>query len=154
MMELKYMGVLKTPSVRIGGLNPPLATILAEDKVQDLIIAYNKCRKLINGRTISDLSFVVNQLKSWTTIAEAEMIIPFHFSRKRPVVPTCTFLTNSRVYWLSHRKGTKQYYFGEFFDLKVSGNKKKVRKYCRLSKEAIKFFKIPEVKRNESIETS
>lgn len=70
------------------------------------------------------------------------MVIPFIHSHPRKEPP------GYRVKHLSQNN------YGQFFDLKISKTKKRIRrKKCRLSEEAIKFFKQHQekVKKNEKI---
>jgi hypothetical protein len=119
----------------------------AHDTCKDLTEIYNEVRKLINGRTISDVSLVWGELTKWQTVERTDLIIPYEFAhqRKEPM--------GHRVWYLSQNKGSRRYY-GQFFDLKISNTAKNkiIRKACKLSSEAIRFFKEhPEVQKNEEI---
>lgn len=134
--------MLKIPETKID-----FKEILCSDTISDIVMAYNKFRKTINGKTISDIAQVFCQLKSWINIEEAELIIPFKFSkqRKEPF--------GHRIWYLS-RKIQSKYYFGQLFDLQVTITSKRIiRKKCKLSIEAVKFFeKYPQVIKNERID--
>jgi len=125
-----------------------LKEILTEDTVEVLAREYSRIRRTLNGRTISDISQVFVRLEDWETIERVDLIIPYRFAHKRnePV--------GHRIWYLSHYQRGSQFYNGVFFDLKVAITSHRcIRKECRLSREAIKLFKIyPKIRENQRIE--
>lgn len=120
-------------------------TILAKDNYNDLIMAYNRVRKTAYGKYISETSLIYKKLQNWITVERAELIIPYAFTTKKnePI--------GYRIWYLSQFKDS-QYYNGQFFDLQISGNKRKIRQQCKLSEEAIKFFNLyPQIKESKPI---
>lgn len=119
----------------------------SQDKISDLVREYNRIRKTINGKTISDIAQVFKQLKDWETIERVDLIIPYQFATKRnePL--------GHRIWYLSHFKRSNQFYNGVFFDIQSAETENRcIRKKCKLSEEAIKFFIIyKEVKKNKEI---
>lgn len=122
--------------------------INAFDSEIDLVNIYNKKRKTVNGKTISDISLVFQQLIDWLPIEKADLIIPYKFAHKRNEPK------GHRIWYLSQPKKNNNFYNGSFFDIKMAKNKQKImRKECKLSQEAIKFFnKYLAVKENKGIE--
>lgn len=113
----------------------------ALDSVEDLVKAYNQFYRLkswsSSGKTISDVSLVFEKLTEWSSIEEAESIIPFRFVEQKNGL--YRFPVGYRIWSLS-RHQDERYYAGDFFDCKVLGEKRLVRKQCKLSEESIRFF--------------
>ena len=127
--------------------NKELREILAEDSVEDLVKIYNELRISHKGQMISDVSLCYEELTDWIKTEEADLLIPYTYSHqtKEP--------RGGRIWYLSQKKFQTTYYYGQFFDLKVSKTTKRLcRVMCRLSAEAVKFFKsYPQVQYNEEI---
>jgi len=119
-------------------------TKLATDKVPSLKKEYNLKRKLTVGKYMREVALVYKKLKDWQTIERADLIIPYEFTEQKNLP------TGYRIWYLSQSKGGN-YYNGQFFDLKISGKKKQIRKECKLSKEAIKFFSSYDIKNGDEI---
>lgn len=119
--------------------------IESKDSVEKLVEAYNENRNTMNGKTVSDIANIFEELKDWILIEKAEMKIPYLYGtpRKEP--------TGHRIWYLSQESG--HYYYGNFFDLKVSETQKRtVRLQCKLSKAAIELFEqYPGIKKNIKI---
>jgi len=119
-------------------------TIFSSDSAEKLLEIYNKIYKTVNGRTISEIALVYQQLKDWTTIEKAELIIPFKYTevRNEPM--------GHRIWYLSQKESSR-YYNGCWFDIKEANTRLRcIRKGCKLSIEAIKLFeKFTEIGENK-----
>ena len=123
--------------------NSELIVVVSQDHFEDLVKIYNQIYNKINGRTISDVALIYNNLSNWLTIEQAELKIPYKYAqqRKEPI--------GHRIWYMSQLKN-EPYYGGNFFDLKVSKtNRRTIRRQCKLSDEAIKFLSNSLVQENK-----
>lgn len=123
--------------------NSELIVVVSQDLLEDLIKAYNQIYNKINGKTISDVALVYNDLTTWLTMEQAELKIPYKYARQRKES------VGHRIWYMSQPKH-QLYYGGNFFDLKVSKTSRRtIRRQCKLSDEAVKFFSNPLVRENK-----
>lgn len=109
-----------------------MVEILSQDTEEQLKQAYEKFKAVWAGKVIDDVSTVYEELTDWTSVEKAEMLIPFIRDEKKKMP------MGYRIWLLSQQKG--DYYCGNFFDLKATGTKRIIRRECKLSAEAIKFY--------------
>ena len=124
-----------------------LKLLLSKDTMEELAIIYNKLRRTINGKTISDIALVYEKIQTFETVERVDLIIPYTFGHKRREPK------GHRIWYLSQADKTSKYYNGNFFDIEIAlDTKRKMRKRCRLSNSAVKLFKgFPQIKDNEII---
>ena len=112
-----------------------LTVLLSPDSYEKLFDIYNLKRRTINGRTISDIAQVWEQLVEWDIIDRHCLKIPFKFGHPRNEP------RGYRIWYLS-LPANNGYYHGNFFDLKITETKRRIiRRQCKLSKAAIILFK-------------
>ena len=124
--------------------NITLEDILATDSESDLLKAYLRNFRKNSGKAISDVALVKEELSNWSPIDAADAIIPFNYSWQ------VNEPSGNRIWYLS-QKPKSIYYNGWFFDYQVSiTGTRKIRKNCRLSKNALALFEhYPEIKKHE-----
>ena len=123
-----------------------LGTMLSEDSVKDLLTAYQKNRKKLIGKHISDVALSVSNLFEWQDVDIIDRIIPFYFGRqsREPI--------GYRIWYLTQRKHS-QYYSGCFFDTLISKSEiRTIRKRYKITDNAIKLFvEYPDIKDNKDV---
>jgi len=128
--------------------NDDLITTKAIDTYPELVAKYNETYRLVNGKTISDIAFVYEDLKDWTDIEKADLMIPYTFAKQRQEP------RGHRIWYLSQYDRLSRYYNGCLFDIQSTDTKERIiRRRCKLSDAAIEFFeKHPEIKLNKGID--